>query len=200
VDNVDKINLIKETLERRGITQTKLAELLGVNLTTVNNWFRRGNIPTKYINNISMLFNLNIDTHIEELSTNTQIDMPTLVDSNQTNYKDTVALTNINSDIKEQFFIDVSLLVGKELDNIRYNNVISTNRYIDIIDIYVDKYCGDGYYYLEYPHRYICKKIKYNFSNNTYTVLDIQSDSVISDICNLDEKLAGKVIVRIEIF
>ena len=69
MDNVDKLNLIKQTLDKRGVSQTRLAELLGVNLTTVNNWLRRDSIPQKYIDKISMLFNLhikhkiNINTH-----------------------------------------------------------------------------------------------------------------------------------------
>ncbi len=191
---MDKLDLIKETLHKRGVSQTKLAELLGVNLTTVNNWFRRGSIPQKYIENISMLFNLNIVSNIDNngsISENITTDIVFTTGSLQ--------ISHMDESRKECFIIDRSVIGVNNLDNIRFNSYQSTAKYVDIMNIYVDKYCGDGIYYINYPHGLIPKSIRYNLNNNTYTVIDLYNNYKM-DILNLSEKIAGKVIARIEIF
>jgi transcriptional regulator with XRE-family HTH domain len=199
VDNVDKLDLIKKTLEKRGVTQTKLAELLGVNLTTVNNWFRRGNIPEKYLYNISVLFNLNISTNHTpmepikpKISTIEPTSSPTTV-----KYK---KIKHINSDIKNEFCIDNSVIGDKDLDNIRFNTTTTAIKVVDIVDISVDTYCGDGIYYLKYPHGFLAKRIIYNFNTNTYTIIDMIDNSLKIEVMNFNGKLSGKVIARMEVF
>jgi len=196
VDNVDKLNLIKQTLDKRGVSQTRLAELLGVNLTTVNNWLRRDSIPQKYIDKISMLFNL----HISSNKGQAEDIFSTYRESKVLNTKEPLTLTHIDKDNNTSFSIDSILIGQKELDNICFNIVQSTNKYVDIIDTSVDIYCGDGIYYIKYPHKVIPKRIYYNFSNNTYTIIDCVDSTSKIEVLNFNEKLEGKVISRIEIF
>ncbi len=200
MDSVDKIELIKETLERRGVSQTKLAELLGVNLTTVNNWFRRESIPAKYIDNISILFNLKIHN-------NSSMDKKENIDSNTATPITTVGTTpqiitlkHIDENKRITFNIDKTLIGGKELNSLRFNLYQSISKFVDIIDLSVENYCGDGLYYLKYPHGIILKKIAYNFSNSTYTVFDVNDLNTKIEIGDISKSLAGKVIVRMEVF
>ncbi|MBL6970161.1 MAG: helix-turn-helix transcriptional regulator [Campylobacterales bacterium] len=194
MDNVDKLQLIKETLEKKGVSQTKLAELLGVNLTTVNNWFRRGSIPQKYMDNIAMLFNLNIGVSEPTDSTYKEsLEMDTVFSSGF------VQINHIDSYKKIKFNIDKSVIGVKELDKLRFNLYQSKSKYVDIIDISVDNYCGDGIYYLKYPHGLLAKRIKYNL-NNTYTVIDCNDNTSRLEVLDFSGKLAGKVIARVEIF
>lgn len=199
MDSVDKIKLIKETLERRGVSQTKLAELLGVNLTTVNNWFRRESIPNKYIDNISMLFNLKIHSS----NSFNDLEEDYIAEENPLevgNIPSITTLSHIDKANPLTFNIDKSLIGGKVLDNLRFNLYQSTSKYVDIIDINVDNYCGDGLYYIKYPHGTILKKINFNFSNNTYTVFDLNDSSTKLEILDISKNLVGKVVVRIEVF
>lgn len=202
VDNVDKLQLIKETLEKKGVSQTKLAELLGVNLTTVNNWFRRESIPSKYIDNISMLFNLNIDDIEDNGSLYTQPRTDNIPPNDIIEIKNTIStnVRHIEDNKRVYFTIDRTIIGLKELDNLRFNIHQSTKKYVDIIDISVDIYCGDGIYYIKYPHGLVPKYIKYNFSINTYTISDVDDFSSKLDINSFNGKLAGKVIARVEIF
>jgi transcriptional regulator with XRE-family HTH domain len=192
VDNVDKIKIIKETLEKRGVSQTKLADLMGVNLTTVNNWFRRESIPQKYIDNISKLFNLNIGDPTGSYSL--KKDTPQLDISNQEGIKP------LKEGINEYFTIDKTLIDPQKLHNFRYNYSVDSQNCVDIIDISVDKYCGDGLYYINYPHAVLVKRIVFNFDNNSYTVSDLTSKNNDLVVVNLSGKIFGKVKIRMELF
>ena len=194
MDNVDNLELVKETLERRGVSQTKLAELLGVNLTTVNNWFRRDSIPPKYMDNIAMLFNIKI-----KLSKEHTANIDTYEELNIQTINNIISVKHIDDNKNVIFSIDKSLIGLKEINNIRFNTIQSTTKRVDIIDKLVDNYCGDGVYYIKYPHGVIPKQISYNFSKNNYSVCDISNSTSIFEVDHFNNNISGKVIVRIEV-
>jgi len=206
VDNVDKLELIKETLNKKGVSQTKLADLLGVNLTTVNNWFRRGSIPNRYIDNISLLFNLKLSENKEGSNT---IEASVgflnginndLIENEAHTSMSTIKIKHIDDNKRIHFSLDRSIIEVQDIYNLRFNLSKSTSNYVDIIDINVDNYCGDGVYYIQYPHKVIIKKVQYNFNRNSYTVFDVEDSTSKIEVNSFNNKIIGKVIIRIEVF
>lgn len=52
---------IKAEFKRRGITQKDIAERLGKTPGTVNNWFTKGNVSVKKIDEIFTLYEIKLD-------------------------------------------------------------------------------------------------------------------------------------------
>ena len=199
MDSVDKLKLVNDILQKEGLTQTKLAKLLDVNLTTVNNWFRRGSIPKKYLNSIGVIFDIDelkeqLPLDIFDSSINDSKKIETNIDNN------TIKLQHIDDSKHKVFFIDKSLIGDKELDNIRFSRLSTNLNFVDVVDISVDTYQGDGVYYIKYPHGLLAKKIIFNFNNNSYTIKDLIDNNSILEVVNLNGRLSGKVIIRIEVF
>ena len=185
---MDRIKQIEEVLNKKKVTQTKLAELLNVNLTTVNNWFRRQSIPLKYEEEIIMLFNLKNETNIQEIK------------SHSITNKDlnTIRVSHINDNNRLFFSLDKSLIGLKDLNKIRFNIDKATNKNIHIIDLSVDNFRGDGIYYIKYPHDIVYKRIVYDPYKKNYNISDIYYTKSFFEAWEFNFNIYGKVIISIE--
>ncbi len=234
---------IKRSLHDMGISQTKLAEILDTNLTTVNNWFSRGSIPRKHIDKIAQLLansstkhstTANISQHslIEPQNSPNMPISEVNIDYNHTkpqksHYRDSyiqtsqessqepknslddiarknratidtgishINLQNINDSTADSFAFDISLIPLKSKQNIKWDKIGDN---IHIIDTNVDKYTGDGFYYLQYPHKYIFVDIVYLPFEQCYSINGLKEFNNIQLLKDIHHTIKGKVIYKI---
>ncbi len=199
---MDNIYDIKRSLQDINITQTKLAKILDTNLTTVNNWFSRGSIPKKHHNKIYQL--LNKPKEISNIEQNSAIDTQNRQNEHKNEHRvdkdrdiDKYTIKNRDDHIEHLFYIDKHLMGNKSEHNLRWDKIIDN---IHIIDINVDKYTGDGLYYLQYPHKLESVDIRYLPFEKCYMVKGVKELYKISNLNDVDNIIKGKVIYKIVSF
>lgn len=203
VVEMDNTNDTKNALRDIGISQTKLAKILDTNLTTVNNWFSRGSIPNKHKDKITQLLSsdgirTNSSSNTAQIGTQkTQHDQYKPIYENrvaQNTNKTYISLQNINTNITDSFVFDISLVSDNSVNSLRWDKI---RQHIHIIDIYVDKYEGNGSYYLQYPHNIEYVDIEYLPFEKCYSIKGLKEFYKISNLSDFTNIIKGKVIYKI---
>ena len=198
---MDNIQYIEDKLKVKGMSQTKLATLLDINLTTVNNWFRRGKIPDKYEEKILDILKLKPLQSQENL-----FEVENSVGINNTKQKKVVTLNtastslqHIDSKNTEYFQIDSSLFTSHGQEKLRFNSFLhQSHRQVHIIDREIQEYCGDGIYYILYPHGLVYVDILYHPQFNNYQINPLLNTSKMYQMTELTLTILGRVIYKIE--
>ncbi len=105
-----------------------------------------------------------------------------------------INLQNINDSTADSFAFDISLIPNKSEQNIKWDKIGDN---IHIIDTNVDKYTGDGLYYLQYPHKYIFVDIVYLPFEQCYSIKGLKEFNNIQLLKDIHHTIKGKVIYKI---